>query len=62
MLLLICVAFIVGFIAVAAFLPDKPNSWILFSLAAALGVVALLGAAAALWGCNSCVVRLWGDA
>jgi hypothetical protein len=39
---------------------DRPPHWLAFVLSAVLLVFAAVGLASSLWGCNRCVVRVWG--
>ena len=48
-------------VAAAWFVADEPRAWVLWLVCMPLGLLAIAGLASAIWGCNSCVVRVWGD-
>ena len=39
----------------------QPANWLVFVLRTILLAFAITGLASARWGCNRCVVRVWGD-
>ena len=53
-LLLLC-------LPLALFLYEGPDSWMVYGLAAFLTLFSLLGLVSSIWGCNRCVVRMFGE-
>ncbi len=53
-LLLLC-------LPVALFFYEGPGSWIVYGLAAFLALFSLLGLVSSIWGCDKCVVRMFGE-
>ena len=39
----------------------QPANWLVFVLSTILLAFAATGIASSIWGCNRCVVRVWGD-
>jgi hypothetical protein len=60
--LLICsLAIACGIAALFHFFFGRPGNWFVWAIAAVMFPISILGMLAAIWGCNSCVVRLHGD-
>jgi hypothetical protein len=41
--------------------PQQPTHWLVYVLSTILMAFGVTGLTSYLWGCNRCVVRLWGD-
>jgi hypothetical protein len=46
---------------VPLFFYQGPNAWMVYSIAAFLALFSLLGLVTSLWGCDRCVVRMFGE-
>lgn len=53
--------FAIGIPTVLWLTANHPNAWELWLIAVPLFLFSVLGLLGAIWGCNSCVVRLYGD-
>jgi hypothetical protein len=58
----LALSLLVGIAACFYVVRREPNSWVILLVAAPVLLGAPLGIASAIWGCDSCVVRLWGKA
>ncbi len=53
-LLLLC-------LPVPLFFYEGQDSWMVYGLALFLVIISLLGLASSIWGCDRCVVRMFGE-
>lgn len=58
---IIAAFFVLGISAVLWLGWSRPNMWAFALIGVPLLLVMALGAIVAIWGCNSCVVRMYGD-
>jgi len=53
--------FAIGIPPLLWFSASNPNAWGLWLFAVPLFLFSILGLLGAIWGCDSCVIRLYGD-